>query len=66
MDLQIPNFTKIEELWKLRVQILLSPSVKYGFWYVDFHQNQICWTSLRVGLKYRLKSASEKKSEEYG
>jgi len=42
MDLQIPNFTKIEELWKLRVQILLSPSVKYGFWYVDFHQNQIC------------------------
>jgi hypothetical protein len=39
----IPNFAvNEEELWKLRVQILVSPSLKYGFQCADFHQTQGC------------------------
>jgi hypothetical protein len=39
----IPNFAiTAEELLKLWIQILLSPSVQYGFQCVDFHQTQIC------------------------
>jgi len=37
----VPNLTQIgQEIWKIRVEVHLRPSVKYGFYLSDFYDTQ--------------------------
>lgn len=52
--LLMPNFSKIEQVWKVRTEINLLSSVKYVFRCADFHQTHNHSVYFYIPTPYRI------------